>query len=102
MSKEKEGRKIGKSLKKVKDALGLKNEDFTKFIQDEPDVIKGLEKTTDQEIPISLLYQLSWFANLKWRESCDIGLKERKVENVRITRDLRDVCDEEIMRRLKI
>lgn len=102
MSKETEGRDIGKYLKKVKKGLNLTNKYFTTFIQDEPDVIKGLEKISDHEIPLSVLYQLSWFANLKWRESCDNRLSEHKVENVMITRDLRDACDKEIMRRLKI
>ena len=101
MGKGNEGREIGKYLKSVKTSLKISNKKFSKFIQDEPEVVNGLEKIEDKEIPLNILYQLSWFANLKWRECCQSMLKD-KVENVKKTRDLRDACDREIVRRLKL
>ena len=97
----KKQKEIATQLKNVRTLMDISNEDFAIYLQDEPEVAKGLESLYDHEIPINMLYKLYWFANKKWLESCEKNANN-KIEEVRYTRVLRDACDTEIARRLKI
>lgn len=96
-----EKREIGTQLENVKRLMRISDEKLAIYLQDEPEVAKGLANLEDQEIPISILYQIYWFANKKWLESCEKNTSN-KIERVRYTRALRDACDNEIARRLDI
>ena len=92
---------IGTQLHNVKKLMRVSDEKLAIYLQDEPEVAKGIETLEDCEIPLSVLYQIYWFANKQWLESCEKS-NGNKIERVRYTRELREACDVEIARRLKI
>ena len=100
MTKKNEQKEIASALKKVKGMFKRTDKEIVKLLRDDPKVSKGVENLKDHEIPISILYQLYWYSNRNWIIATTETSKN-KVAIVRIWRDFRDLCDEEITRRQK-
>lgn len=104
MAKKNESREIANALKEVKKVFKDTSKEVSKLLRDDPEVAKGIESLKNQEIPILILYQLYWYSNKNWIISCSTSTETSlsKVECVRLWRELRDACDNEITRREKI